>query len=282
MQGGSTLTQQLAKNLFLTQERTVSRKVQEAILALWLEHKYTKAQILELYLNRVYFGSGAYGIEAAARRYFGHGAKERDACRGRDARRADEGADEARPEPQSRRPRTERAAQVIAAMAEEGFITEAHGEVRSPSPRTRAAPAARLGQLRRRLRDGHARRHDRGRRRRHRRHHDDRAPLQGAAESALAEELDKKGGKFGVSQGALVAMDPDGAIKALVGGRNYADSQFDRAVAAKRQPGSAFKPFVYLAGLERGLTPDTRPRRRADQRPGLAAGKLLPRAIWAR
>ncbi len=75
MQGGSTLTQQLAKNLFLTQERTISRKIQEAILAVWLEHKYTKNQILELYLNRVYFGSGAYGVEAAAQKYFGHSAR---------------------------------------------------------------------------------------------------------------------------------------------------------------------------------------------------------------
>lgn len=75
IQGGSTITQQLAKNLFLTQERTISRKIQEAILALWLEHKYTKAQILELYLNRVYFGSGAYGVEAAAQKYFGHSAR---------------------------------------------------------------------------------------------------------------------------------------------------------------------------------------------------------------
>jgi penicillin-binding protein 1A len=83
------------------------------------------------------------------------------------------------------------------------------------------------------------------------------AGLQAAAEKALAEELDRKGGKYGVGQGALVAMEPDGAIKALVGGRNYADSQFDRAVQAKRQPGSAFKPFVYLAALESGLTPDT-------------------------
>ena len=81
--------------------------------------------------------------------------------------------------------------------------------------------------------------------------------LQADAEKALVDELDKKGGKFGVSQGAIVAMDPDGSIRALIGGRDYAASQFDRAVAAKRQPGSSFKPFVYLAGLERGLTPDT-------------------------
>ena len=81
--------------------------------------------------------------------------------------------------------------------------------------------------------------------------------MQAEAERALTDELNAKGGKFGVSQGAVVALDPDGAVKALVGGRNYADSQFNRAVAAKRQPGSAFKPFVYLAALEKGLTPET-------------------------
>src|SRR5205085_9017811 len=81
--------------------------------------------------------------------------------------------------------------------------------------------------------------------------------LQAAAEKALTEELAQKGEKFGVGQGAIIAMTPDGAVRALVGGRNYAESQFNRAVAAKRQPGSAFKPFVYLAALERGLTPDT-------------------------
>ena len=101
VQGGSTLTQQLAKNLFLTQERTLSRKVQEAILALWLEHKYTKDQILELYLNRVYFGSGAYGVEAAARKYYGVDAKNVTVAPGRRAGRPDEGADEIRAEPQS-------------------------------------------------------------------------------------------------------------------------------------------------------------------------------------
>ena len=81
--------------------------------------------------------------------------------------------------------------------------------------------------------------------------------MQAEAERALTDELNAKGGKFGVEQGALVALDPTGAIKAMVGGRNYADSQFNRAVAAKRQPGSSFKPFVYLAALEKGLTPDT-------------------------
>ena len=101
-QGGSTLTQQLAKNLFLTQERTLSRKVQEVALALWLERKFSKTQILDLYLNRVYFGAGAYGIEAAAQRYFSKPATEAHGGGGRDARRPRSLADAARAEPQSR------------------------------------------------------------------------------------------------------------------------------------------------------------------------------------
>ena len=101
--------------------------------------------------------------------------------------------------------------------------------------------------------------------------------MQAEAERALTDELNAKGEKFGVEQGALVALDPDGAVKALVGGRNYADSQFNRAVAAKRQPGSAFKPFVYLAALEKGLRPDTRARGRADLGQGLESGELFAR-----
>ena len=105
--------------------------------------------------------------------------------------------------------------------------------------------------------------------------------LQAAAEKALVDELAQKGEKFGVQQGALVAMTPDGAVRALVGGKNYAESQFNRAVAAKRQPGSAFKPFVYLTALERGLTPDTRARGQADRAQGLEAGELQPRIFRA-
>ena len=108
------------------------------------------------------------------------------------------------------------------------------------------------------------------------------AGLQARAEKALTDELAQKGDKNGVAQGAIVAMTPDGAVRAMVGGRNYADSQFNRAVAAKRQPGSAFKPFVYLTALEHGLTPDTRARGQADQDQGLAAGKLRPRIFRTR
>jgi penicillin-binding protein 1A len=257
VQGGSTLTQQLAKNLFLTQERTVSRKIQEAILALWLEHKYSKNQILELYLNRVYFGSGAYGVEAAAQKYFGHGA--RNVTLPEAAVLAGLMKAPARLAP-NRNPAgaSERASQVIAVMIQEGFITDAMAKLALAHPaqamRDRNASSVNyaadfvmdtlddtIGAINEDIAvsttlDG---------------------GLQALAEGALADELDRKGAAFGVGQGALVALDTDGAIKALVGGRNYADSQFDRAVSAKRQPGSAFKPFVYLAALEAGLTPDS-------------------------
>jgi penicillin-binding protein 1A len=257
VQGGSTLTQQLAKNLFLTQERTVSRKIQEAILALWLEHKYSKNQILELYLNRVYFGSGAYGVEAAAQKYFGHGA--RSVTLPEAAVLAGLMKAPARLAP-NRNPAgaNERASQVVAAMVQEGFITDAMAmlALSHPAHATRDRNASSVNYAADFVMDTL----------------DDTigainediavsttlsVALQAAAKNALAEELDHKGAAFGVSQGALVALDPDGAIKALIGGRDYTESQFDRAVSAKRQPGSAFKPFVYLAALEAGLTPDS-------------------------
>lgn len=257
MQGGSTLTQQLAKNLFLTQERTFSRKIQEAILALWLEHTYTKNQILELYLNRVYFGAGAYGVEAAAQKYFGHAA--RNVTLPEAAVLAGLMKAPARLAP-NRNPSgaAERAAQVIEAMREEGFITGAmaklalaHPALTTPDPNASAVNYVAdyvmdtlndtVGAIEEDITvsttiDG---------------------GLQILAETALADVLDRKGPAYNVGQGALVALAPDGAIKALVGGRNYASSQFNRAISAKRQPGSAFKPFVYLAALEHGLTPDT-------------------------
>ncbi len=257
VEGGSTLTQQLAKNLFLTQERTMARKIQEAILAVWLEHKYSKDQILELYLNRVYFGSGAYGIEAAARKYFGHGA--RDVTLPEAALLAGLMKAPTKLAP-NRNPTgaSERAAQVITAMARDGHITEAMAKIAlsRPAEASHDRGAGSINYAADLVMDAL----------------DEtvgaidedivvtttlNAGMQAAAERALTEELDKNGAKFGVSQGALVAMDVGGQIKALIGGRSYAESQFNRAVAAKRQPGSTFKPFVYLTALERGLTPDT-------------------------
>ena len=257
MEGGSTLTQQLAKNLFLTQERTLSRKIQEAILALWLERKYSKDQILELYLNRVYFGSGAFGVEAAAQKYFGKSARQVTLSEAAVLAGLMKSPTRLAPN-RNLTAANERAAQVITAMAEQGHITEAMAKLAlaAPAQVVHDKSAGSINYAADYVMDML----------------DDTVGaidedivvtttldprMQAAAEHALTDELDAKGDKYGVEQGALVALDPDGAVKALVGGRSYADSQFNRAVAAKRQPGSSFKPFVYLAALEKGLRPDT-------------------------
>jgi penicillin-binding protein 1A len=257
MQGGSTLTQQLAKNLFLTQERTLSRKIQEAILALWLERRYSKDQILELYLNRVYFGSGAYGVEAAAQKYFGKSAKFVTLSEAAVLAGLMKSPTRLAPN-HNLEAANARAAQVLTAMAEEGHITEAMAKLAlsKPAEVVHEKGSGSINYAADYVMDML----------------DDTVgaidedivvtttldeKMQANAERALTGELDAKGDKYGVSQGAFVALDTNGAVKALVGGRNYADSQFNRAVSAHRQPGSAFKPFVYLAALEKGLTPDT-------------------------
>jgi penicillin-binding protein 1A len=256
-EGGSTLSQQLAKNLFLTQDRTLERKLQEVILAIWLEVKYSKAQILELYLNRVYFGSGAYGVEAAAQRYFGKSA--RAVTLSEAAMLAGLVRSPSRLAP-TRNPdlAQQRSLVVLGAMEEAGYITPEMLKIAQSRPPKIASNkiAGSSGYIADWVMDAL----------------NDYvgqfdvditvqttidANLQAAAERALAEELARNGEKFGVTQGAIVTMDPNGAVRALVGGVNYNDSQFNRAVSAKRQPGSAFKPFVYLAALERGLTPDS-------------------------
>ncbi len=256
-QGGSTITQQLARNLFLTQERTVSRKLQEAVLALWLEHKFSKAQILELYLNRVYFGAGAYGIEAAARRYFGKSARQLTLAEA--ALLAGLVQSPSRLAP-TRNPdgATRRARLVIADMAEEKLIgaDAAKFALAHPARAVKPVGAGSVNYVADWVMDAVndlVGRFDR----------DivvetsiDPA-LQGAAEHALDDALAQQGERLRIGEGALVAMTPDGAVRALVGGKNYEESQFNRAIAAKRQPGSAFKPFVYLTALEHGLTPDT-------------------------
>lgn len=256
-EGGSTLTQQLAKNLFLTQERTFSRKIDELIISLALEAEYSKDQILELYLNRVYFGSGAYGVEAAAQRYFGKSA--RVVTLGEAAMLAGLVKAPSRLAP-TRNPKLarERARVVLKAMVDGGFVSATMARAASTHRVVIAkntGPGS-IGYVADWVMDGL----------------NDFVGqfdsdvvvkttidpvLQRAAEKALADELNQKGARYGVSQGALVAMDPSGAVRALVGGRSYAESQFNRAVSGHRQPGSAFKPFVYLTALEHGLTPDT-------------------------
>ncbi|ULL01055.1 penicillin-binding protein 1A [Bradyrhizobium sp. I71] len=256
-QGGSTLTQQLAKNLFLTQERTIQRKLQEAELAIWLERKHSKDDILELYLNRVYFGSGAYGVEAAAQKYFGKSAKNVTIAEA--AMLAGLVKSPSRLAPNRNPEGAEARAQIVlAAMADAKFITDAQAKASIGHPSYNVKPAGAgtvnyvadwigevlddlVGQIDESIKvettiD---------------------PKLQSVAEAAIIDELAAKSVKFNVSQGALVAMTPDGAVRAMVGGRNYSDSQYNRAVTAKRQPGSSFKPFVYLTALEQGLTPDT-------------------------
>ncbi|MEQ8355601.1 MAG: PBP1A family penicillin-binding protein [Kiloniellaceae bacterium] len=255
-QGGSTLTQQLAKNLFLTSDRTIKRKIQEVMLAYWLEHRFTKDQILTIYLNRVYLGAGTYGVDAASRHYFGKPATrvslyEAALLAGllKAPSRLNPTNDPAGAE--------QRAALVLQTMVEAGFITEAQAEtaLREKSPQRVArddiAPYFAdwvLAQVRDYLGDI-----------------DDDIrvvttldpTLQGIANEDLAAVLTDEGAARQVGQAALVSLAPDGAVRALVGGRNYGDSQFNRVTQALRQPGSAFKVFVYLAGLEAGMTPDS-------------------------
>ena len=256
-QGGSTLTQQLAKNLFLTQERTLQRKLQELELALWLERKHSKAEILELYLNRVYFGSGAYGVEAAAQRYFGKSAKNVTLTEA--AMLAGLVKSPSRLAPNRNPEGAEKRAQVVlTAMADAKYITaaQAQASIARPSINVKAAGAGTINYVADWIGEVL----------------DDLVgqidqnivvettidpKLQAIAEAAIIDELAAKSVRFNVSQGALVAITPDGAVRAMVGGRNYADSQYNRALTAKRQPGSAFKPFVYLTAIEAGLTPET-------------------------
>jgi penicillin-binding protein 1A len=259
VQGGSTITQQLAKNLFLTPERSFSRKIQETLLALWLEHRFTKDQILEIYLNRVYLGAGAYGVDAAAHRYFNKSARRISLYESA----AIAGLLKAPSRFNPARDRDKTAARtilVLTKMAEAGLISADQAAAATRGGASLAAvavarPAARyftdwvteqLGDFA-----------DPGRR--------DLtvvttldARMQAAAEAAIAETITRDGSKLAVTQGALVAMSPDGAVRAMVGGRDYNQSQFNRATQAQRQPGSAFKPFVYLAGLEAGLQPSDR------------------------
>jgi penicillin-binding protein 1A len=256
-QGGSTLTQQLAKNLFLKPDRTLERKVQEVLLALWLEHKHSKDQILEMYLNRVYFGSGAYGVEAASRRYFGKSA--RDVTLSEAALLAGLLKAPSRLSP-ARDPKAaeERSQLVLAAMRDEGKISAKELTMAMSAPATRAASYwtgsenyvadSIMGELPDLIGDVRG----------------DIVvdttvdlTLQKLAEKSIRRLIDESGKKLNVSQGALVSIDDSGAIRAMVGGYDYSTSQFDRASEARRQPGSAFKPFVYMAALEAGRTPDS-------------------------
>lgn len=260
VQGGSTITQQAAKNLFLTPDRTLKRKVQELLLALWLERKFSKDQILAIYLNRAYFGAGTYGVDAAARKYFDKPASRVSTYQAamlagllKAPSRYNPLADVDRAVARTR--------VVLARMVDAGFLSDAEVQaaLRDGSAKQvarRRLPVGRyfvdwvIAQLRSYVSDR------------------DRdivvettldPGLQRAAEARVEQAMASAAATKGrASQAALVAMAADGAVRAMVGGRDYEDSAFNRASQALRQPGSAFKPIVYTAGLEAGLTPDSR------------------------
>ncbi|HRE61113.1 MAG TPA: PBP1A family penicillin-binding protein [Micropepsaceae bacterium] len=256
VQGGSTITQQLARILFLTNEKTLSRKVEEAFIAFWLEMNFSKDEILALYLNRVYLGAGAYGVDAAARRYFGVSAK--DVTLQQAAMLAALTVAPSRLSPRSNiEAAQERAALVLNLMVETDAISAelaAEAKANPAAINEDAAKAADSGEW---YADyAYEQLLDMGL---------DPAtdlvvttPINLALQAEAGQRLEEalaEGEAKGASQGALVSLSPDGALRALIGGRNYRESQFNRAFQAQRQPGSAFKAFVYLAGFEYGLSP---------------------------
>ncbi|WP_245881210.1 transglycosylase domain-containing protein [Thalassospira marina] len=258
-EGGSTITQQLAKNLFLSPERSYGRKVEEVLLSLWLEIKFSKRQILSLYLNRIYFGSGVYGIDAAARQYFGVDPRRLSLYQAAVLAGLPKAPSRYNPLV-SPSEAAKRANQVIVAMRDTGVITRQQAEANQFDTVSTSSAAARGGPNVRYFTDwildrvtdyvGY--------------HDQDMvvyttldSNLQASAEDAVKRVLgSKEASRRRVSQGALVAMTPDGSVRAMVGGKNFFQSQYNRVTQAKRQPGSVFKLFVYLAALEDDMRAD--------------------------
>jgi penicillin-binding protein 1A len=254
-EGASTITQQLARNLFLTPDQTVKRKIQEVILAVELEHKFSMKEILALYMNRVYFGAGAYGIEAAAQRYFNKPASQLSV--GEVAILAGLLKSPTHYSPISDRERAARRATIVLdKMVQTGAITPAQRADAFRNP-VNVSPT---------LASQHAQYFidwvDQQVRQLVGQPQQDLVvettldlPLDAIA-SNVAQTVVARETKAGVQQAALVALDGSGRVRAMVGGVNYAESQFNRAADAKRQAGSSWKPFVYLTAMEAGRTPD--------------------------
>ena len=257
VEGGSTITQQLAKNLFLSPQRTYVRKLEEVVYAIWLEQRFSKDEILELYLNRVYFGGGTYGVEAASRRYFGKSA--RFVTLSQAALLAGLLKAPSRYAPtRSVKAASARADEVLGNMVEAGFLSPEQARNASQQPLRLSAkgddtgypyPVDFVAELLPEFvgeQDGDLiveTTIDAG--------------LQRVSQQTLRHLLDAEGADVNAGEGAVVVLDPMGGVKALVGGRSYSTSPFDRALKSLRQPGSAFKPFVFLAALESGYTPDS-------------------------
>jgi penicillin-binding protein 1A len=248
-QGGSTITQQLARNIFLTNNRTFGRKVKEGILALALERKFTKDQILELYLNRVYFGGGAYGIDAASRKFFGHGADHLSLGEAAIIAGLVKAPSNYSPSADIEAARG-RSGVVLQEMVKNGFITPETASQADPATvriqQTTSQNSVRyftdwaLPQLDTLI--------DRT---------NDPIDVWTTLDPNMQVAADKavRANAPDGAQGALVAMDRDGAVRAIVGGKDYVSSIYNRATQAERQPGSAFKLFVYLSALESGMKP---------------------------
>ena len=256
-QGGSTLTQQLAKVVFLTNKRSLKRKVQEALLALWLEQNYTKREILTIFLNRVYLGAGTYGVDAASRRYFGVGARKLNLYQS--ALLAGLLKAPSRFNPIANpKAAIARAGVVLDAMVDAGFISSkrARGAARHKgilAPARDGANSRYFTDWAMERLNGHVSIDGRDLNVR-----TTMSPsMQRLAERHINYMIGRYGPQFGVTQGAMVVMTPEGAVKAIVGGVNYSRSQFNRATHALRQPGSAFKTFVMLAAFRRGVRPGT-------------------------
>jgi penicillin-binding protein 1A len=249
LQGGSTITQQLARNIFLTNNRTFGRKIKEAILALALERKFSKDQILELYLNRVYFGGGAYGIDAASRRFFGHSADHLSLGEATIIAGLVKAPSNYAPTADVEAAR-DRSEVVLHAMVENGFITEAQAADADPAKikiqQTSKQDSVRyftdwaLPQLDTLIDET-----------------SEPIDVWTTLDPAMQEVAHKAvvSNAPNGAQGALVALDRDGAVRAMIGGKSYPDSIYNRATQAERQPGSSFKLFVYLAALESGMKP---------------------------
>ncbi|MEO0546354.1 MAG: PBP1A family penicillin-binding protein [Pseudomonadota bacterium] len=258
VQGGSTITQQLAKNLFLTNERTLDRKIKEAFLALWLEYNLSKKEILKLYLDRAYMGGGAFGAAAAAEFYFNKNIKDVSLAEG--AMMAGLYKAPAKYAPHINLPSARaRANEVLTNMVQAGFMTE--GQVIN----ARRQPASVVEREKKASPDYFL----------------DHAfeevkrlalgfptntliakttldpSLQGAADDAVISHLRQYGEDYNAGQAAMAVIERGGAVRAVVGGRDYGESQYNRATRARRQPGSTFKPFVYAYAMENGFTPKT-------------------------
>lgn len=255
-QGGSTISQQVAKNLFLTPNKTIKRKIQELMLAFWLEYKFSKDQILALYLNRVYLGSGTYGIEAASQKYFQKSSRDLNLKEAAVIAGMLKAPSRYNPIASEKRA-VERAKVVLQNMVNNKAITEIQMQNAlnmrlGPEKKYNVKDAMHFadwvyGEVNAYIGE---------------RNSDIYVlttldqDLQQAATNILTETINANRGKKHVTQGAIVVMGKDGAIKAMVGGLDYNKSQFNRATQALRQPGSSFKPFVYLTALQEGFEPD--------------------------